>query len=195
MRVSKSKLNIALVIFKERLAWFFEWRFKIPSESMPKDAAFQIVNDELMMDGNPRLNLASIVTTWMEPECDKLIMAALNKNYVDMDENPVTTELQGLPGRDDESVQKSSSISLKINNKRSSSEMDDNIGKNDDNQASIVGPIQKAQVVGWPPVRCYRKNVLKKSESGSGSGLDGSGMFVKVSMDGAPYLRKIDLKF
>ncbi|KAL3649740.1 hypothetical protein CASFOL_006143 [Castilleja foliolosa] len=68
--------------------------FKIPSESMPKDAAFQIVNDELMMDGNPRLNLASFVTTWMEPECDKLIMAALNKNYVDMDEYPVTTELQ-----------------------------------------------------------------------------------------------------
>ncbi|KAL3632615.1 hypothetical protein CASFOL_025599 [Castilleja foliolosa] len=54
----------------------------------------QIVNDGLMMDGNPRLNLASFVTMWMEPECDKLIMAALNKNYVDMDEYPVTTELQ-----------------------------------------------------------------------------------------------------
>jgi len=30
----------------------------------------------------------------MEPECDKLIMAALNKNYIDMDEYPITTELQ-----------------------------------------------------------------------------------------------------
>ncbi|KAL6549507.1 hypothetical protein OROHE_008624 [Orobanche hederae] len=69
-------------------------RFKIPTEAMPKDAAFQIVNDELMLDGNPRLNLASFVTTWMEPECDKLIMASINKNYVDMDEYPVTTELQ-----------------------------------------------------------------------------------------------------
>lgn len=47
-----------------------------------------------MLDGNPRLNLASFVTTWMEPECDKLMMAAVNKNYVDMDEYPVTTELQ-----------------------------------------------------------------------------------------------------
>ncbi|PIN25512.1 Glutamate decarboxylase/sphingosine phosphate lyase [Handroanthus impetiginosus] len=47
-----------------------------------------------MLDGNPRLNLASFVTTWMEPECDKLIMASVNKNYVDMDEYPVTTELQ-----------------------------------------------------------------------------------------------------
>uniref|UniRef100_M1D2B1 Glutamate decarboxylase n=1 Tax=Solanum tuberosum TaxID=4113 RepID=M1D2B1_SOLTU len=69
-------------------------KFKIPKKSMPKEAAFQIVNDELMLDGNPRLNLASFVSTWMEPECDKLIMASINKNYVDMDEYPVTTELQ-----------------------------------------------------------------------------------------------------
>ncbi|OAY64799.1 Glutamate decarboxylase 1 [Ananas comosus] len=69
-------------------------RFRMPEESIPKEAAYQIINDELMLDGNPRLNLASFVTTWMEPECDKLIMAAANKNYVDMDEYPVTTELQ-----------------------------------------------------------------------------------------------------
>ncbi|XP_077230053.1 glutamate decarboxylase 4-like [Tasmannia lanceolata] len=69
-------------------------RFKMPENSIPKEAAYQIINDELMLDGNPRLNLASFVTTWMEPECDKLIMASTNKNYVDMDEYPVTTELQ-----------------------------------------------------------------------------------------------------
>jgi len=69
-------------------------RFRMPANSIPKEAAYQIINDELMLDGNPRLNLASFVTTWMEPECDKLIMAAVNKNYVDMDEYPVTTELQ-----------------------------------------------------------------------------------------------------
>ncbi|CAK7338796.1 unnamed protein product [Dovyalis caffra] len=69
-------------------------RFRMPENSIPKEAAYQIINDELMLDGNPRLNLASFVTTWMEPECDKLIMASVNKNYVDMDEYPVTTELQ-----------------------------------------------------------------------------------------------------
>ncbi|KAG0486925.1 hypothetical protein HPP92_009020 [Vanilla planifolia] len=69
-------------------------RFRIPDTCIPKEAAYQIINDELMLDGNPRLNLASFVTTWMEPECDRLIMAAINKNYVDMDEYPVTTELQ-----------------------------------------------------------------------------------------------------
>ncbi|GMP92710.1 hypothetical protein CsSME_00042815 [Camellia sinensis var. sinensis] len=69
-------------------------RFKMAENSIPKEAAYQIINDELMLDGNPRLNLASFVTTWMEPECDKLMMDAINKNYVDMDEYPVTTELQ-----------------------------------------------------------------------------------------------------
>ncbi|XP_054782432.1 glutamate decarboxylase-like [Prosopis cineraria] len=69
-------------------------KFKMPEKSIPKEAAYQFISDELMLDGAPRLNLASFVTTWMEPECDKLIMASLNKNYVDMDEYPVTTELQ-----------------------------------------------------------------------------------------------------
>ncbi|KAH0679066.1 hypothetical protein KY290_021185 [Solanum tuberosum] len=69
-------------------------RFEMPENSIPKEAAYQIINDELMLDGNPRLNLASFVTTWMEPECDKLMMSSINKNYVDMDEYPVTTELQ-----------------------------------------------------------------------------------------------------
>ncbi|CAF2086079.1 glutamate decarboxylase 2-like [Brassica rapa] len=69
-------------------------KYEIGESSIPKDAAYQIIKDELMLDGNPRLNLASFVTTWMEPECDKLIMDSINKNYVDMDEYPVTTELQ-----------------------------------------------------------------------------------------------------
>ncbi|NP_001233827.1 glutamate decarboxylase isoform3 [Solanum lycopersicum] len=69
-------------------------RFEMLEKSIPKEAAYQMINDELMLDGNPRLNLASFVTTWMEPECDKLMMASINKNYVDMDEYPVTTELQ-----------------------------------------------------------------------------------------------------
>lgn len=56
----------------------------------------------------------------------------------------------------------------------------------------------RAQVVGWPPVRSFRKNVLSVhsvkggKEEGEKSGT--SAAFVKVSMDGAPYLRKVDLK-
>ncbi|CAI9768735.1 unnamed protein product [Fraxinus pennsylvanica] len=97
------------------------------------------------------------------------------------DLNLKATELRlGLPGTDESSEKQS----LR-NNKRSSAEMDNSCEKNEQESS----PAPKAQVVGWPPVRSYRKNVLhQRNES------DLSGMFVKVSMDGAPYLRKIDLK-
>ncbi|KAJ7943806.1 Auxin-responsive protein [Quillaja saponaria] len=46
-------------------------------------------------------------------------------------------------------------------------------------------PAAKAQVVGWPPIRSFRKNSLANTTTA---------LFVKVSMDGAPYLRKVDLR-
>ncbi|KAG5523455.1 hypothetical protein RHGRI_035313 [Rhododendron griersonianum] len=64
-------------------------------------------------------------------------------------------------------------------------------------QLGSAPPAAKAQVVGWPPVRSFRKNTMatnltKKSDD---DGKSGSGcLYVKVSMDGAPYLRKVDLK-
>ncbi|KAI3777221.1 hypothetical protein L1987_47018 [Smallanthus sonchifolius] len=58
-------------------------------------------------------------------------------------------------------------------------------------------PAAKAQVVGWPPVRSFRKNILA-TNSKNNDEVDGkpgpSALFVKVSMDGAPYLRKVDLR-
>ncbi|KAG6597395.1 Auxin-responsive protein IAA14, partial [Cucurbita argyrosperma subsp. sororia] len=55
-------------------------------------------------------------------------------------------------------------------------------------------PPAKAQVVGWPPVRSYRKNAMSQKNPDGGEKGSGSAMFVKVCMDGAPYLRKVDLK-
>nr|CAB3484656.1 unnamed protein product [Digitaria exilis] len=63
-------------------------RYELGEKSISKDAAYQIIHDELLLDSSPRLNLASFVTTWMEPECDKLMLEAINKNYADMDEYP-----------------------------------------------------------------------------------------------------------
>lgn len=58
-------------------------------------------------------------------------------------------------------------------------------------------PAAKAQVVGWPPIRAFRKNTLainsKNNEEVDGKPGPGA-LFVKVSMDGAPYLRKVDLR-
>ncbi|PWA72629.1 PB1 domain, AUX/IAA protein [Artemisia annua] len=60
-------------------------------------------------------------------------------------------------------------------------------------------PVAKAQVVGWPPIRSFRKNNMatnlsKNVEAAEGKTGCGGCLYVKVSMDGAPYLRKVDLK-
>lgn len=61
-----------------------------------------------------------------------------------------------------------------------------------------AAPASKAQVVGWPPIKSFRKNTLATSASKNADVVEGnpsSGcIYVKVSMDGAPYLRKVDLK-
>jgi glutamate decarboxylase len=69
-------------------------KYELPNEGMPADAAYQLIHDELNLDGNPALNLASFVTTWMEPQADKLIMESIDKNFVDNDEYPQTEKIQ-----------------------------------------------------------------------------------------------------
>ncbi|XP_004495393.1 auxin-induced protein 22B-like [Cicer arietinum] len=96
------------------------------------------------------------------------------------DLNLKATELRlGLPGTEETLL----SVSVK-NNKRplieTSKECDSKSSNTD------AAPPSKAKIVGWPPIRSYRKNSLQEAEA--------SGIYVKVSLDGAPYLRKIDLR-
>lgn len=65
-------------------------KYEMPEKTMPANAAYQLVHDELNMDGNQSLNLASFCTTWMEPEANKLIAENINKNFIDHDEYPQT---------------------------------------------------------------------------------------------------------
>ncbi|MGL4669611.1 MAG: glutamate decarboxylase [Methanobacteriaceae archaeon] len=69
-------------------------KYKLPSDGMPSNVAYRLIHDELNLDGNTGLNLASFVTTWMEDEADMLIMENLGKNMVDNDEYPKTAEIQ-----------------------------------------------------------------------------------------------------
>jgi len=69
-------------------------KYEIPDEGMPPRAAYQLIREELNLDGNPTLNLASFVTTWMEPEANQLIMDSVGKNFVDNDEYPQTEKIQ-----------------------------------------------------------------------------------------------------
>jgi glutamate decarboxylase len=69
-------------------------KYHFPANGMQADTAYQIVHDELMLDGNARLNLATFVTTWMEPQADKLMSETFDKNMIDKDEYPRTAELE-----------------------------------------------------------------------------------------------------
>jgi glutamate decarboxylase len=69
-------------------------RYSLPNESMPPKTAYKLIKDELALDGNPVLNLASFVTTYMEDEANQLIMENLSKNFIDFDEYPQTAEIQ-----------------------------------------------------------------------------------------------------
>jgi glutamate decarboxylase len=65
-------------------------KYRLPAQGMSADAAYQLVHDELNLDGNPALNLASFVTSWMEPQADRLAAETLDKNLIDQDEYPQT---------------------------------------------------------------------------------------------------------
>ncbi|MFF7767518.1 glutamate decarboxylase [Streptomyces massasporeus] len=67
---------------------------RLPDQPMAPTTAHQLVRDELMLDGNARLNLATFVTTWMEPEAGILMAECRDKNMIDKDEYPRTAELE-----------------------------------------------------------------------------------------------------
>ncbi|WP_430626302.1 pyridoxal-dependent decarboxylase [Sulfobacillus thermotolerans] len=69
-------------------------RFRLREHGMNPDAAYQIVHDEIAMDGNARLNLATFVGTWMDPQADKLYAEAFDKNMIDKDEYPQTAAIE-----------------------------------------------------------------------------------------------------
>ena len=69
-------------------------RNRLNETTIPADTALQVVRDELMLDGNARLNLATFVTTWMEPQARELIGECADKNMIDKDEYPQTAELE-----------------------------------------------------------------------------------------------------
>ncbi|OEL13146.1 Auxin-responsive protein IAA24 [Dichanthelium oligosanthes] len=114
-------------------------------------------------------------------------------------ENLSATELRlGLPGTsssDDLPKKPSPSVGAKraLDDTRSEASGTSPAAAEDDRDATAPA---KAQVVGWPPVRAYRKNTFQAAAAAAKKAeqQQPGGLYVKVSMDGAPYLRKVDLR-
>jgi glutamate decarboxylase len=69
-------------------------RYEFEEKGMLPDTAYNIIHDELILDGNSRVNLATFVSTWMEPEAKVLMTETFDKNMIDKDEYPQTAEIE-----------------------------------------------------------------------------------------------------
>ena len=87
-----TELEINPVYFREKS--YTIPRYQLPEHGVLARTALQVVRDELILDGNARLNLATFVTTWMEPEAELLMAECAAKNMIDKDEYPQTAELE-----------------------------------------------------------------------------------------------------
>ncbi|OIW27812.1 glutamate decarboxylase-like protein [Coniochaeta ligniaria NRRL 30616] len=69
-------------------------KHEMPEGEMPKEIAYKLIKDDLSLDGNPMLNLASFVTTYMEEEAEKLMTESFSKNFIDYEEYPQSADIQ-----------------------------------------------------------------------------------------------------
>src|SRR3954465_16013210 len=67
---------------------------QLPATGMPAADAMRLLGEELVLDGIPMRNLATFVTTWMEPEAQRVIADNLHRNYIDHAEYPQTAEIE-----------------------------------------------------------------------------------------------------
>jgi glutamate decarboxylase len=65
-----------------------------PSGGMSSLDAMRLVDEELALEGDPNRNLATFVTTWMEPEAQRLIAENLYRNFIDHAEYPISAEVE-----------------------------------------------------------------------------------------------------
>ena len=65
-----------------------------PDVGMPAPEAMRLIAEDLTLEGNPQRNLATFVTTWMEPEAQRVIAENLHRNFIDHAEYPRTAEIE-----------------------------------------------------------------------------------------------------
>jgi glutamate decarboxylase len=67
---------------------------RFPDVGMPPTEAMRLISEEMMLEGDPQHNLATFVTTWMEPEARRIIVENLHRNFIDHAEYPQTAEIE-----------------------------------------------------------------------------------------------------
>ncbi|KFA61865.1 hypothetical protein S40285_07080 [Stachybotrys chlorohalonatus IBT 40285] len=89
----KAEVDFTTSVYGSRFADEELPKQQMAEEAMPRDVAYRMIKDELSLDNNPKLNLASFVTTYMEDEAEKLMSEAFSKNFIDYEEYPQSVDL------------------------------------------------------------------------------------------------------
>ncbi len=69
-------------------------RFQLPDSGLGEQTSYELLTNELLLDGQARLNLATFVTTWMPSIAGRLMNETADKNIIDKDEYPQTAEIE-----------------------------------------------------------------------------------------------------
>lgn len=69
-------------------------KYRMPENSSLADTVYNLIHDELLLDGNSRQNTATFCTTYASPQVQKLMTDCVDKNMIDKDEYPQTAEIE-----------------------------------------------------------------------------------------------------
>ena len=69
-------------------------KFRMPDKASQPETVYDLIHDELLLDGNSRQNLATFCTTYVSPQAQKLMQDCVDKNMIDQDEYPQTAEIE-----------------------------------------------------------------------------------------------------
>ncbi len=82
------------VLFGNRFATQEVPSLEFPEAGMTALDAFRLVSEDIALEGDPARNLATFVTTWMEPQAQRIIAENLHRNFIDHAEYPRTAEIE-----------------------------------------------------------------------------------------------------
>jgi glutamate decarboxylase len=91
---TSSELNTDAMLFGNRFATQEVPSREFPETGMTAVDAMRLVAEDLVLEGDPARNLATFVTTWMEPEAQRIIADNLHRNFIDHAEYPRTAEIE-----------------------------------------------------------------------------------------------------
>ncbi|MFE9790313.1 glutamate decarboxylase [Streptomyces goshikiensis] len=69
-------------------------KYRMPEDHSPSEVVYELLHNELLLDGNAAQNLATFCTTWSDDGVRRLMAECLDKNMIDKDEYPQTAEIE-----------------------------------------------------------------------------------------------------